>query len=65
MVENYVPKYGMSYTTTYTYTCDDQGRPVHAVIDTTNPNNTYKAQEMLYTYQDLYFFDNTGLMEEE
>ena len=54
-----------TYTTTYTFTNDEQGRPLSAVITTDDPDVTYKAQEVVYTYEDLYFFDDTGLVLEE
>lgn len=53
------------YTETYTFTNDEQGRPLSAVITTTDPNVTYKTQEVKYIYKDLYFFDDTGLVLEE
>lgn len=58
-------RYGDPYTTTYVYTNDDQGRPVTVDITTTDPNNTYKAMRCEYTYEDLYFFDSTGLTAED
>lgn len=54
-----------SYTENYTFTNDEQGRPLTALITTTDPDVTYKSQELQYTYQDLYFFDDTGLVFEE
>ena len=62
--ENWV-EYNDEWTVTYTFTNDEQGRPLSAVITTTDPDVTYKAQEVVYTYEDLYFFDNTGLVLEE
>ena len=53
------------YTETYTFTNDEQGRPLSAVITTTDPEVTYKTQEVKYIYKDLYFFDDTGLVLEE
>lgn len=58
-------EYGDEWTVTYTFTNDEQGRPLSAVITSTDPDVTYKAQEVVYTYEDLYFFDNTGLVLEE
>lgn len=54
--------WGDEYNWTYTYINDDQGRPLSAVITTDDPAVTYKAQEYQYIYEDLYFFDNTGLV---
>jgi len=51
------------YTTDYTITNDSQGRPLSIVITTTNPNNSYKSVTQNYHYEDLYFFDTTGLLE--
>ena len=53
------------YNWTYTFTNDELGRPLSAVITTDDPDVTYKAQEVVYTYEDLYFFDDTGLVLEE
>jgi len=52
------------YTTTYQYTNDAQGRHLSAVV-TTNDDVSYRSREVQYTYEDLYFFDNTGLVFEE
>lgn len=61
----YAYRYGDGYTTKYVYTNDDQGRPLSAVITTTDPNSTYAAMRAEYTYEDIYFFDATGLTEAE
>ena len=61
-VRNY---WSEAYNWTYTFTNDEQGRPLSAVITTDDPDVTYKAQEVVYTYEDLYFFDDTGLVLEE
>ena len=53
------------YSTTYEYTNDVQGRHLSAVVTTTDEDATYKSREVVYTYEDLYFFDNTGLVFEE
>jgi len=58
-------EYGDEWTVTYTFTNDEQGRPLSAAITTTDPDVTYKSQEVQYTYEDLYFFDDTGLVLEE
>ncbi len=52
------------YTTEYAITNDSQGRPVSVVVTTTNPNYTYKSTTREYHYEDLYFLDTTGLLEE-
>ena len=64
-VKEYHQQWGNEYSTTYTYTNDEKGRPLSAEITTTDPNNSYKSQEIKYVYEDLYFFDDTGLLPDE
>jgi len=36
-----------------------------SAVITTNDDVNYRSREVQYTYEDLYFFDNTGLVFEE
>lgn len=53
------------YAVTRVFTNDAQGRPVSAVETSTRSGDTYAARELEYQYQDLYFFDDTGIVLEE
>ena len=64
-VESYQYRGREEYSTTLTYTPDAQGRPLSAVVSTTDSNATYSAREIVYQYEDLYFFDDSGLTVEE
>lgn len=61
-IKEYHQEWNNYYSTTYTYKCDEQGRPLSAVINTNDPNNACTFQEIRYIYKDLYFFDSTGLV---
>ena len=63
--QTYAQRYSSGYTNRYAYTNDAQGRPVSAVYTTTNANYTYVSTEIVYIYEDLYFFDTTDLAVEE
>jgi len=65
IVETYTPKHGdNTYTTEYAFTSDAQGRPLSVVVTTTNPNYTHKSTTQVYEYEDYYFLDTTGLVDE-
>lgn len=64
-VESYQYRDKEEYSTTLVYTNDDQGRPVSAMVTTTQSGTTYSAREIIYQYNDLYFFDSTGIEIEE
>lgn len=57
-------KNGMSYTNTYYFTNDEQGRPLSAEVATNDPDMDYSDLEIKYIYEDLYFFDTAGLIQE-
>lgn len=58
-------RYGEAYTSTYAYSYDSDGHITGVEVTTTNPDNTAKAMRREYVYEDLYFFDDTGLTEAE
>ena len=58
-------KYGSPYTNTYYFINDEQGRPLSVEFITGDPDLDYGAYEIKYIYEDLYFFDTTGLVIEE
>ena len=62
---SYWYRYGETYTNTYTYSYDSDGHITGVEVTTTNPDNTAKAMRREYVYEDLYFFDDTGLTEAE
>lgn len=47
----------VSKTETITYTNDEQGRPVSAEVVTEGENTQYAEQKILYTYEDVYFYN--------
>ena len=57
-------KNGMSYTNTYYFKNDEQGRPLSAEVATNDPDMDYSDLEIKYIYEDLYFFDTAGLIPE-
>lgn len=59
----YKYRYSDPYTVHTVFTNDAQGRPISAVITSTNPNYTYKSTTLEYVYQDIYFLDTAGLVE--
>lgn len=65
IAQTYTQRYSSGYTNHYAYTYDAQGRPVSAAYTTTNSNYTYVSTEIVYLYEDLYFFDTTDLAAEE
>ena len=46
-----------SFTTAYTYTNDDQGRPVVVEITTDNSDENYQKNIITYTYESIYFYN--------
>ena len=53
--------WGSGYHWNYTLTSDEQGRPLSAAVETNDPDYAGKTVEILFVYEDLYFFDDTGL----
>ena len=51
------PEMTRTTTTCYTYTCDPEGRPLHAAVTTDDPAVTYAEQQLQYIYEDVYFYD--------
>lgn len=43
-------------TSTFTYTCDEQGNPLTVSYTTDDPSYNYASQVRTYTYEDLYFY---------
>lgn len=60
--KEYWAEYSGTWSVTYTYTNDEQGRPLSAEVTSYSSDNNYKAQEVKFIYEDLYFFDSTGLV---
>lgn len=64
-VETYLYRGEENYHITKVFTSDDQGRSLSAEVTSTNESDTYASRQLNYVYEDLYFFDSTGLVTEE
>lgn len=60
-IETYMYRGEASYDITNVFTSDAQGRPLSADVTTTDTSATYVARVLEYVYEDLYFFDATGI----
>lgn len=56
-IENWGKRSEKSYTETYTYTNDEAGRPLRAAVTSTEPNKAAVSEEVIYRYQDIYFYE--------
>jgi hypothetical protein len=60
-VESYQYRDKEEYSTTTVFTNDSHGCHLSAIVTTTQSSATYAAREMVYQYEDLYFFNDTGI----
>ena len=54
---------GWPYSNNWSFTYDEQGRPMTARVATDDPDMDYADIEVRYIYKDLYFFDTAGLLQ--